>query len=175
VYKISKNKTILALIAFVCSLMFFIPEQLIIPVKKASKLDWHKDTFWYEPWGKSGVHKGIDIFAAKGTELISASNGLILYTGELKLGGKVIIVLSPKFRLHYYAHLDDISTTTFSFVTSGQQIGQVGDSGNAKGKPAHLHYSIVTLLPHIWLIDSESQGWKKAFYLDPNRLLIKGS
>jgi len=173
--KLTRNKTILTLIAFVCGLMFFIPEQLIIPIKSASKSDWHKDTFWYEPWGKSGVHKGIDIFAVKGTSLRSASNGLVLYTGENSLGGKVVIILGPKWRIHYYAHLESISASSLSFVSSGEQIGQIGDSGNAKGKPAHLHYSIVTLLPHIWLIDSESQGWKKAFYLDPNRLLIKGS
>jgi hypothetical protein len=47
----------------------------------------------------------------------------------------------------------------------------VGDSGNAKGKPTHLHYSIVTLVPHPWRIDGSPQGWKKMFYLDPTRYL----
>jgi len=150
--------------------VFLIPEQLMIPVKGATQSDWHKDTFWYDPWGKSGVHKGIDIFADMGTPLLSASNGVVLYTGNLQLGGKVVVVLGPKWRIHYYAHLDRIKTEPLRFVGSGEVIGTVGDSGNAKGKAPHLHYSLVTLMPYVWNIDGAKQGWKKAFYLNPSRL-----
>ena len=34
-----------------------VPEELIIPVKHATKNDWNQSTFWAEPWGESGVHK----------------------------------------------------------------------------------------------------------------------
>lgn len=44
---------------------YLVPESPIIPVKGASSKDWNSQTFWYEPWGASGVHKGIDIFAKK--------------------------------------------------------------------------------------------------------------
>jgi ABC-type polysaccharide/polyol phosphate export permease len=30
-----------------------------------------------------------------------------------------------------------------------------------------LHYSIVTIFPYVWRIDSDRQGWKKMFYLNP--------
>ena len=144
-----------------------------IPVESASKQDWNTDTFWYEPWGKSGVHKGIDIFAAKGAKLNSATHGLVVYRGEISLGGKVILILGPGWKLHYYAHLDSSVVDLFDIVSSGETIGTVGDSGNAKGKQPHLHYSIMTLVPYIWRIDSTTQGWKKMFYLDPGKLLLE--
>lgn len=152
-----------------------IPESPIIPVKNGSSNDWNHQAFWYEPWGTSGVHKGIDIFAQKGTNLLSSTKGVVLYTGELKLGGKVIIVLGPKWRVHYYAHLDQIETRALSFVGAAKKIGTVGDSGNAVGKQPHVHYSIVTLLPYFWRVDFDSQGWKKMFYLNPHQQLMQSA
>ena len=150
---------------------FVIPEKLVIPVDGATLEDWNEQTFWYDPWGKSGVHKGVDIFSKNNTPSISASKGVVLYTGYLKRGGNVVVILGPKWRIHYYAHLNQINTSRYSLVSSGTQIGTVGDSGNAKGKPPHLHYSIVSLFPYFWRMDSTTQGWKKAFYLDPNQKL----
>ncbi|HIE02261.1 MAG TPA: hypothetical protein EYP59_18605 [Thiotrichaceae bacterium] len=43
------------------------PEKLVIPVMGAKTTGWNHQTFWYEAWGRSGVHKGIDIFAKKKT------------------------------------------------------------------------------------------------------------
>ena len=83
------------------------------------------------------------------------------------MGGNVVFVLGPKWRVHYYAHLDEIKTSSFSFVSNETLIGTVGDSGNAAGKSPHLHYSIMTPIPYPWRIDSEIQGWRKMFYLNP--------
>lgn len=146
---------------------FIIPEDNNIPVSGASKSDWNKDTFWYEPWGSSGVHKGVDIFASKGTAVIAPANMLILYKGTINKGGHIVVGLGPKWRLHYFAHLDSIEDSLGVFSKAGHQIGTVGDSGNAKGKQPHLHFSIVSLIPYIWRMDSSTQGYKKAFYLNP--------
>lgn len=108
----------------------------------------------------------------KGTKLLSSTSGMVLYTGTISKGGKVIVVLGPKWKLHYYAHLESIDTTGFSLVKSGEIIGAVGDSGNAKGKPPHLHYSILSLLPHLWKATAETQGWKKMFFLDPVKNML---
>ncbi len=151
-----------------------LPEPFVIPVKGGKATDWNHKTFWYEPWGKSGVHKGIDIFARKGTELLSATNGVVIYKGTLGIGGNVIAVLGPKWRIHYFAHLESSSVETGEFVSSSQSIGKIGDSGNAKGKPAHVHYSIITIFPYLWRWDNSTQGWKKIFFLNPsNKLLSK--
>ncbi|NRA52541.1 MAG: M23 family metallopeptidase [Gammaproteobacteria bacterium] len=154
---------------FVLVAGFFIPDTRTNPVSGATLNDWHQNSFWYEPWGSSGVHKGIDIFATKGTELVSSTPGIVLYQGHLTKGGQVILVLGPKWRLHYYAHLNSINVDKFEWVSSNQKIGTVGDSGNAKGKPSHLHYSIVTMVPYLWQASADSQGWKKMFFLDPGK------
>ena len=144
-----------------------LPGSLSIPVKNASSDDWNKDTFWYEPWGISGVHKGIDIFAETSTPIISPTPGIVLYTGEIPMGGNVVVMLAGKWRIHYFAHLAEINTSTGSYLSQDELLGTVGDTGNAKGKQPHLHYSIVSLIPYIWKIDNETQGWKKMFFLNP--------
>ena len=146
---------------------FLIPQNLEMPVKGASESDYHKDSFWFYPWGKSGTHKGVDVFAKTGTSVTSATTGIVLYTGKISMGGNVVLILGPKWRFHYYAHLNSTSVARYDFVSQNTLVGTVGSTGNAKGKPAHLHYSISSFFPLIWRIDFAPQGWKKIFYLNP--------
>ena len=126
-----------------------------------------QNRFGFIPGGKSVTHKGVDIFAKEGTNVNSSTGGLVLFTGEIERGGKVVLILGPKWRLHYYAHLQNIDTGPLSWTSKGEKIGTVGTTGNAKGKPPHLHYSIITLVPYPWKMDDGRQGWKKMFYLNP--------
>ena len=161
-----KKKILLGLLAFV-ALGMLIPQNLKMPVVGADSNSYNHKTFWYYPWGKSIVHKGVDVFAKKGTSIHSATIGLVLYTGTAGKGGNAVVILGPKWRLHYYAHLDKIETKMFSFVGHGSKIGTVGNTGNAKTTPAHLHYGIGTLIPYLWRIDDAPLGWQKSFYLNP--------
>jgi murein DD-endopeptidase MepM/ murein hydrolase activator NlpD len=151
------------------------PASQTIPVEGATVADWNRDTFWHHPWGRSGVHKGIDIFAKEGTPVLAATGGVVLYGGTLELGGNVLIVLGPKWRLHYYAHLNVRLPIAGDRVRQGETIGFVGTTGNAAGKPAHLHYSIVTLVPYPWRVRLQPQGWKRAWYLDPDAVLRRSA
>ena len=146
---------------------FFIPENLMMPVSGAKASSYNKKSFWFYPWGKSGTHKGVDIFALEATPVFASTNGLILFAGNIEMGGNVVILLGSKWRIHYYAHLKEIKTSSFSFVNKGKLIGSVGTTGNANGKPPHLHYAIVTIIPYLWRIDLQREGWKKIFYLNP--------
>lgn len=144
-----------------------IPQNLKMPVVGADNNSYNHETFWYEGWGTSIVHKGIDVFAKKGTSVHSATKGIVLVTTEYGKGGKFVLVLGPKWRLHYYAHLDEIKTKPFAFVDQDTEIGTVGNSGNAINTPAHLHYGIGTLVLYPWRIDRAPLGWQKMFYLNP--------
>lgn len=148
-----------------------IPEQAVIPVRSAGPRDWNAQSFWYEPWGASGVHKGIDIFAPKGRDVVSTTYGFVLFRGTIDRGGNVVVALGPKWRLHYYAHLDTTQAGVFSPLAPGTRIGTVGDSGNAAGKPPHLHYTVLSLLPLPWRATAQTQGWKRMFYLDPGLIV----
>ncbi len=166
----TKKKVTLTVIA-VFLIGFLIPERVKIPVVGATKNDWNQKSFWFEPWGTSGVHKGIDIFAKIGTGVVSTTDGIVIYTGNIPKGGNVVAVLGPKWRIHYFAHLNSIAVSPLNLLSSGSAIGSVGDSGNAKGKQPHLHYSIVRVFPAPWAIDSATQGVKKAFFIDPSAYL----
>ena len=151
---------------------FLIPQPMIVPVKGATPANWDINSFWAYPWGSSITHKGVDIFAPRGTEVVASTYGLVVYTHEGGKGGKSVMVLGPKWRFHYYAHLDSYSAWPFQPVKAGDKIGTVGDTGNAKGKPPHLHYAITTPFPYLHLYDAEAvQGWRKMFHLNPDNWL----
>lgn len=165
--RLSKKKVVLYSIFLMLLSGFLLPQHVRMPVEGATKSSYHPQSFWYYPWGKSGTHKGVDIFAAEGTNIRSAVDGIVVYTGQLGMGGNVIVVLGPKWRFHYYAHLHEIKAKRFALVSTSTVIASVGTTGNAKGKPSHLHYAITTLLPYFWRIDNSPQGWNKMFYLNP--------
>jgi murein DD-endopeptidase MepM/ murein hydrolase activator NlpD len=166
------TRAILLLFGILILAGFAMPETKRFPVHGGGTKDFNKGSFWHHPWGVSGVHKGIDIFGRTGTPILSATPGIVVYSGELGRGGNVVIVLGSKWRLHYYAHLETVSASGGGMVSAGTRIGTLGDSGNAKGKPPHLHYTILALLPHVWRYDGAAvQGWKKMFFLDPGVFL----
>jgi len=100
-----------------------------------------------DTWGgaRSGgrKHEGIDIFAKRGTAVVSATEGVVLRVSTNQLGGQVVWVLGPGGQRHYYAHLD-----SYADIENGQRVrpgtilGYVGTTGNAAGTPPHLHYGI---------------------------------
>ncbi|MCD6061976.1 MAG: hypothetical protein K0S16_2287 [Moraxellaceae bacterium] len=85
---------------------FLLPERALIPVQAADRSDWHPRSFWYEPWGRSGVHKGIDIFAREGVSVLAATPGIVIFEEQLPMGGNVVGVLGPRWRVHYYLRRD---------------------------------------------------------------------
>lgn len=163
----SKRRVVVLSVMVLVVVGVCVPQRFVNPVVGADRRSYNAESFWYYPWGKSGTHKGVDIFAREGTTVRSATPGVVLFTGTIAIGGKVVLILGPKWRVHYYAHLRSIDTRIFSYTSGGEAIGTVGTTGNAKGKAPHLHYSITTLIPYPWRIDGARQGWKKMFYLNP--------
>jgi murein DD-endopeptidase MepM/ murein hydrolase activator NlpD len=165
-----KLLVILALTIF--ALGWLAPVNWRIPVADASPADWNPRSFWYSPWGRSGTHKGIDIFAKAGIPVLAATDGLIINTGFNDMGGNNVLILGAKWRFYYYAHLQQIDSRVLQWVSAGEKIGTVGNTGNAVGKPPHLHFAIRSLFPLIWQYDANKpQAWNKMFYLDPNAFL----
>lgn len=168
-----------SLVALLVLLLGFAPsDRLVLPVKGASSGDWNAKSFWFSPWGKSGVHRGIDIFAKEGTPVLAASSGIVVQSGTNANGGNVVSILGPKWRIHYYAHLKSVAVRNGDFVTKGAEVGTVGTTGNAVGKPPHLHYAIITQIPHLWEWRRGKYGFDRMFYLDPglelNQHIVRG-
>lgn len=88
-------------------------------------------------------HEGVDIFAPRGTPVLAIADGKISSTRDNKRGGKVIWLQSKSQRLQaYYAHLDQVGVATGQRVKRGEVIGQVGNTGNARHTPPHLHFGL---------------------------------
>ena len=100
-----------------------------------------------DTWGgarsEGRKHEGIDIFAKRGTPVLSSTEGIVAQVGTNRLGGLVVWVTGPGGQRHYYAHLDRYSDVEAGMrIEAGRVLGYVGNTGNAKGTPPHLHYGI---------------------------------
>jgi murein DD-endopeptidase MepM/ murein hydrolase activator NlpD len=59
------------------------------------------------------------------------------------LGGNVVWIFGPGGQRHYYAHLERFADLRpGDLVMPGDIVGYVGNTGNARGTPPHLHYGI---------------------------------
>jgi murein DD-endopeptidase MepM/ murein hydrolase activator NlpD len=95
--------------------------------------------------GGARSHEGIDIFGKFRTPVIAAANGYINSTRENNLGGKVVF-LRPEGKSYtlYYAHLDSQLVKEGQQVAAGDTLGLMGNTGNARNTPTHLHFGIYT-------------------------------
>lgn len=118
--------------------------KLAMPLEDVSKRQ-IADT-WHAPRGTGRLHEGQDIFAQKGTPILSATSGLVYNIGENNLGGQTVSVIGSGGRVYYYAHLEKYAPglEVGDRVTTRTVLGYVGTTGNAQGTPPHLHFGIYT-------------------------------
>src|SRR5688572_5473769 len=117
------------------------PSSLPVPVDgiRASQI---ADT-WGGPRSGGRKHQGVDIFAPRGTPVRSTTDGVVLRVGTNRLGGNIVAVVGPGRQVHYYAHFERFGAVKpGAIVSAGDVLGYVGDTGNAKGTPFHLHYGV---------------------------------
>jgi murein DD-endopeptidase MepM/ murein hydrolase activator NlpD len=95
--------------------------------------------------GGSRSHEGIDIFAKKRTPAIAIAEGRVTRVNENDLGGKVVFMRpTGKNYSLYYAHLDSQIVKEGQLVKPGDVVGLIGNTGNARTTPPHLHFGIYT-------------------------------
>lgn len=92
-------------------------------------------------WGED--QGAADIFAAPGTAVVAMRGGQVTSAGWSDLGGWNLTIVGDDGLSYYYAHLQSApAVRAGQQVGAGVLIGQVGDTGNAKGTGAHLHLGI---------------------------------
>ncbi|WP_345951131.1 peptidoglycan DD-metalloendopeptidase family protein [Mucilaginibacter sp. PAMB04274] len=117
---------------------------LSFPVSSSGKP--HIGSFWGDGRDNGGRrHEGVDIFATKHTPAIAAANGTVTKVTENTLGG-LVVFMHPDNRDYtlYYAHLDKQLVQDGQTVRIGDTLGLVGNTGNARTTPPHLHFGIYT-------------------------------
>ncbi len=90
---------------------------------------------------KDGVHNGIDIVAPEGTPIVSAGDGIVLFSGWTMDGGNTIIIGHGYGYYTYYKHNLRNIVYTSQEVHQGQPIAYLGNSGQKSYGP-HLHFEI---------------------------------
>ena len=99
-------------------------------------------------WGDSRdggrrSHKGNDIFAPKGTPLVAVADGKVYKVANGGLGGKTVWLRDrARGQSYYYAHLDTQFVRSGQYVQRGDTLGTVGNTGNARTTPPHLHFGV---------------------------------
>ncbi|MCW3079779.1 M23 family metallopeptidase [Segetibacter sp.] len=90
-------------------------------------------------------HEGIDIFAPKLTPAVAGADGVVTGVKEGGLGGKTVwLRIKDGNTFLYYAHLDKQLVQEGQSVKQGEVVGLVGNTGNAKHTPSHLHFGVYT-------------------------------
>jgi murein DD-endopeptidase MepM/ murein hydrolase activator NlpD len=105
-------------------------------------LQWPLRGVLYGRFGKKGrePHDGIDLAAPKGTPVRTASPGLVLYAGEQRGYGNIVLVEHANGLITLYAHNNDVRVRTGQTVREGQVVATVGESGRTSGP--HLHFEV---------------------------------
>lgn len=102
---------------------------------------------WHAPRSGGRKHLGVDIFAPRGTVVVSAVAGVVWQVHRNELGGNVVWILGEGPAMYYYAHLDAWSPDIApgDRISAGTVLGSVGSTGNADEKTPHLHFGVTTL------------------------------
>ena len=88
-------------------------------------------------------HEGVDIFARRGTPVLATSVGVVNRVNNTPIGGKVVWLRDTARNANiYYAHLDSQFVVSGQRVQPGDTLGFVGNTGNARTTPPHLHFGI---------------------------------
>jgi peptidoglycan LD-endopeptidase LytH len=136
-----------------------LPDSPIYPIKGATTQDWNPGDFWRET-SDGDVQRGIVVAGMVDATVQAANYGLVI-----AVDAQSVNVLGPTWRVHHYQNLAKVNVHWGSWISKGQAIGQLGGSTN------ELHYHLITLLPYLWRVTPEREGWRKMFYLDPTYYL----
>jgi hypothetical protein len=130
------------------------PEHIIFPV--VGPVRYTND--FGAPRG-NGAHQGIDILAPKKAPAVAAEGGKVKYWTTSGRAGCMLYLYGESGTTYHYIHLNNDLTTrndnrgrcvkgvaysvkSGAKVAAGQQVGYVGDSGDANGANAHLHFEL---------------------------------
>ena len=130
-------------------------------------------------FGPDIIHTGVDLPAPRGTDVLAAAPGTVVWAGIGLYTGSSISLKDPyglavairhdfgyKNQPLYtiYAHMEEIDVTVGQWLNTGQVLGKVGSTGNATGP--HLHFEVrlgedsfySTRNPVLWMAPPQGYG-----------------
>jgi hypothetical protein len=131
-----------------------VPDHLIFPV--VGQVQYVND---FGAPRSGGAHQGNDLIAAKKSPAVAVEAGTVKYWTTSRSAGCMLYLYGESGTIYYYIHLNNDLTAkndnrgkcvkgvayavkNGARVQAGQQIAYVGDSGDADGGHAHLHFEV---------------------------------
>ena len=105
---------------------------------------WTTSEFGYRKSPFTGLrefHKGLDIATRMATPVIATADGIVSFTGNKGLLGKVIVIDHGHGIVTRYGHLKKMFKKRGAAVKRGDVIANVGVSGRTTGP--HVHYEVL--------------------------------
>jgi murein DD-endopeptidase MepM/ murein hydrolase activator NlpD len=105
-------------------------------------------------WFPFRAHPGIDIAAKRGSVVVAAGDGQVVFANWTYDLGNLVIIYHGDNVFSYYGHNERILTHEKTFVKKGEPIALLGNSGKSSGP--HLHFEV----------------WKDGAAVDPRQILL---
>jgi lipoprotein NlpD len=115
----------------------------ILPSIPVTLLAWPLEGRLTSYFGSEGTrpdHEGIDIDGEVGQVVRAAAAGRVIWAGEERGYGNVVILNHGGGLSTLYAHASRLLVGPDQSVEAGEPVAEVGDTGNARG--AHLHFEV---------------------------------
>lgn len=113
----------------------------VLPTSNFHITVWFGERGWY--WA-TGYHTGIDFATAYGTPVVAVDDGKIMRTGWDGAYGNQIRLQFPNGDQVWYNHLSAIEVKRGQKVSKGEELGRVGETGNAYGDHLHFEYRLAS-------------------------------
>ncbi|MCL5436277.1 MAG: M23 family metallopeptidase [Candidatus Dependentiae bacterium] len=117
--------------------------RFVLPIRRdqyyiSSPFGWRRRT--------RSFHKGIDMCACRGTPVMAAADGVVVFAGNAGGFGNLVIIEHDEHCRTRYGHLSAIKTCVGAQVPAGKIIGLVGATGHVVkrrgGDGSHLHFGV---------------------------------
>jgi murein DD-endopeptidase MepM/ murein hydrolase activator NlpD len=90
--------------------------------------------------GKYENHKGVDVGAGYGTQVLAAEGGTVVTSGWVNGFGNTIIINHGSGMSTLYAHNSSLLVSQGATVTRGQAVAKIGSTGWSTGN--HMHFEV---------------------------------
>ncbi len=100
-------------------------------------------TFGWRSLGRRGsrMHKGVDISAKSGADIVAFESGEVIQSGRDGLYGICVLIKQDDGITARYAHMSATNLKEGDRVALGEAVGKVGRTGRATG--THLHFELI--------------------------------
>ena len=142
-----------------------------LPVSAARAWTWPVDGPVLRPFSfdhahpyAGGQHRGVDLGAPIGTQVLAPTGGIVSFAGTVPTGGKTVSIETPLGYTATLVHLGSIDVKRGAPVGEGSVVGTVGPSGVPELTEPYVYFGLRTT--------SDQQGYVDPMVFLPSRTRV---